>query len=960
MADVFNMSDVFISYSRRDKEFALRLFEALKGRDKEVWADFEDIPVTADWWKEIQAGIDAADTFIFIISPDSVRSDICRQEIDHARDVNKRFIPLLYRDVTEPEDQALMHSAISSHNWLFCRETDDFDAVFATLVQTLETDLDYNRAHTRLLVRAKEWDEQARRGSYLLRGDDLQEAESWLARSADKSPHPTTLQNEYINASRRAETARTRTMMGSISVALVITAVLLVFAVFLWQDAQTARDAAEAARVQAEAARAEAEDARQTAEQRAIEAQALALAATSGQALINNDPDLALSLALEAVEKDADQPQVRQALANASYTPGTRVLIDSYEEVVNRLAYSPDGRYLLTGSIFAGDVCLWEVPTSSAAPEAPLHCIGGGQRHAHSGDIMAVMFHPQGGQAATAAMNGAIHIWDMDPDSQQFGERLYSFIYGRPIHATIYNAAGDEIIFGTDDGQIGIWQPQADTVRYLDKVHQAAVTALALSPDQTILFSGDRAGSMQLWDLESGSRTTLGRTHPTGVMSLAFNADGTLALSSGRDQLAHLWRVENGERLATYGGHGDPITTVMFGPDGNTVITASWDNSLRLWDLSTENVLRYFYGHTGGVNQLAISPAGDVIVTGSFDKTIRFWNLHSYLVEMRLGGNRRIVRDLAYSPDGSYIVTAHSNSDVLVWDTTSGELRQTLPPHPSNPTAVAISHDSALAASASTANVLIVADVESGEQLWRLDLPERVAEVAFTRDNSMLVGSQTHRIVWWDALSGELLRELPYEATVLTFALSPDEQTLLLGLQGRGREHLHLVDAATGELIRPLVGHTDGVLTIAYSPDGTQAVTGSYDNTARLWDLATGEELHTFIGHSDRVLSAVFSPDGARVLTGSNDRSIRLWDAVEGFEIARYVEHADQVAAVAFSPDGTELVSGSRDTTIVFWRLPHSIPEMVEWAHLNRYVKAFSCSERNLYRIEPLCEAAGE
>ena len=77
------MADVFISYSRVDQSFVKVLNQALNQSQYDAWVDWEDIPLTADWWKEIQAGIDAANTFIFVISPDSVLSKVCRQEIDY-------------------------------------------------------------------------------------------------------------------------------------------------------------------------------------------------------------------------------------------------------------------------------------------------------------------------------------------------------------------------------------------------------------------------------------------------------------------------------------------------------------------------------------------------------------------------------------------------------------------------------------------------------------------------------------------------------------------------------------------------------------------------------------------------------------------------------------------------------------------------------------------------------------
>ena len=88
------MSDVFISYSRRDIDFVRHLFDQLKARDRDAWADWQDIPPTADWLAEIYSGIEAANTFLFVISPDLVASAICTLEIEHAVKHNKRLVPV--------------------------------------------------------------------------------------------------------------------------------------------------------------------------------------------------------------------------------------------------------------------------------------------------------------------------------------------------------------------------------------------------------------------------------------------------------------------------------------------------------------------------------------------------------------------------------------------------------------------------------------------------------------------------------------------------------------------------------------------------------------------------------------------------------------------------------------------------------------------------------------------------
>ncbi len=93
------MADVFISYSRRDKDIVRRLYDALAAQKRDVWVDWEDIPPTAEWLKEVYAGIEAADTFICVLSPDSIASVICAREVEHAVTCKKRLIPIVVRDV---------------------------------------------------------------------------------------------------------------------------------------------------------------------------------------------------------------------------------------------------------------------------------------------------------------------------------------------------------------------------------------------------------------------------------------------------------------------------------------------------------------------------------------------------------------------------------------------------------------------------------------------------------------------------------------------------------------------------------------------------------------------------------------------------------------------------------------------------------------------------------------------
>ncbi|MGA7933268.1 MAG: toll/interleukin-1 receptor domain-containing protein [Kovacikia sp.] len=195
-------NEVFISYSRTDQSFVRTLDAAFRKLNQNPWVDWDDIRKGEEWWAAIQKGIEGADLFVFVISPASIASTVCQDEINHAAKHNKRFLPIVRR---EGFDHKQVHPRISSHNWLFFRETDDFEAAFQELQDAIATDLNYVRAHTRLLVRAIEWQSKEQNPSYLLRGTDLEEAGQWIVKGASKEPKPTDLQTQYINASAKAE-----------------------------------------------------------------------------------------------------------------------------------------------------------------------------------------------------------------------------------------------------------------------------------------------------------------------------------------------------------------------------------------------------------------------------------------------------------------------------------------------------------------------------------------------------------------------------------------------------------------------------------------------------------------------------------------------------------------------------------------------------------------------------------
>ena len=797
------------------------------------------------------------------------------------------------------------------------------------LQEWMQADRDFRLWQERLRGALAQWEVSQHDEGALLRGRPLAEAEDWLAeREGDLSVTGANFIRAGIELrNRRADEAAAVAEAQHQQELIAAQALAAQAEARRLAEAQQAQEAATHAQEQAQAAtliRRRARwlagvglaaivlaiaaaifgaQARRNAQQATAQAQ-LALVRQLGlevnrQEAIGNY-DVALLLAIEAVRR-ADKrsraaPETMADLHRLLNTPrpAVRSLGNYRQDAMTTVLWTRDGKRLVTTTI-DGVVQIWD-----AGSGAELQRLTG-----HQGSVRS-LGQPQWDnderRLLTSSDDGTAMIWDIPP------------------------FPGDRRTDQFTEQKVG---------RLTLTGHTSAVTQARWSPDNQRIATVSTDMTLRIWDATTGAELLNLRDGDRPLVPrVRWSADSRRLLTTGVDGIARVWDAQSGDVLLRLVGHSEPIFDATWSHAEDRIATAAFDGTARIWDAQSGELLHLLTGHQGAVRQATWSKDDALLLTYGFDGTARLWATVDGTEKMIFRDHTAPLESASWSPDEELLVTTALDGTARVWDVqTSDDLASPRSARAATLLAALGHGDVVFNAAWDPAGQQIATASRDGlVRIWqwggwqiRPELPtleESNLNIAAAQwdeasDELFLVRTNSPpRVYRWKSATGAIRLSLQRPSLIHQLDWSQDRTHLLTA----GGDAMTLIwDAATGEELRQLSGHSGDVLQVQWSHDETRILTAGEDGTARIWDSATSAELVRFADHSAAVTWARWNQDDSRILTAGEDQRAFIWDASTGKTLLTLAGHSGPILQALWNQEESRVLTTSDDGTARLW-----------------------------------------
>lgn len=514
-------------------------------------------------------------------------------------------------------------------------------------------------------------------------------------------------------------------------------------------------------------------------------------------------------------------------------------------------------------------------------------------------------------------------------------QSLNQFYGGGPF---VVSSDGSFIVCACDD-KIKIVDSSNSSIKSTIEGDSEAVTALALSPNDSLLFSASHSRQIRVWDLSSLTCRRSWKGHDGPVMAMACDASGGLLATGGADRKVIVWDVDGGFCTHLFrgsNGHKGVVTSVMFHPDHKRLMlfSGSDDATIKVWDLTNKKCISTLEKHFSTVTSLQISEDGWMLLSSGRDKVVNVWDLHDYSCKITVPTYEALEAVCLASSSSPFVSWINSKRSKTVKKKTKSSEIYFFTVGERGIVRLWDSEGSVCLFEQKSSDITSISqdeeDVKRGFTSAVM-LPLGQGLLCVTADQQFLFYSIAEN---GDAFSDLTLtkRLIGYNEEIVDMKFLGESEKFLA--VATSVEQVRVYELGSMSCSYVLSGHKDIVLcldTCVNSLGEALILTGSKDNTVRLWEANNGQCIGVGAGHMGAVGAVAFSKKHRNFfISGSSDRTLKVWnldgpsnDVVNNLKAKAVVAaHDKDINSVAVAPNDSLVCSGSQDRTACVWRLP--------------------------------------
>ncbi|MBF0441072.1 MAG: hypothetical protein HQK54_04140 [Oligoflexales bacterium] len=457
--------------------------------------------------------------------------------------------------------------------------------------------------------------------------------------------------------------------------------------------------------------------------------------------------------------------------------------------------------------------------------------------------------------------------------------------------------------------------------------HHERIIAMAMSKDESLLFTGDNDGLVIMSDLNKKAYLR-SFVHDRPIHALVATYDRKYLFASVSWGPIKMWDIGTGQFLASLDGHENDAGQIVVTPDSDFIVSGGRDRKVIIWDVKSKKHVTTLLGHEYNVTSLAITPDGEEIAIAGRDGLIKVWNRREEKFRLTIETHKVEDSSMTITDDGKYIITLGEDEFIdgkRIWSYPHAHtIRMTciktgkciykfrLFDQKWSPGLAAFSKNLQCAISGGCTDYKIkVIDLISKKVIKTFQDNDASTCLVFSERGEFIIsGSNT---VIKRELKETVESDILYEgqsAWPTAMAISPGGTILVVGENLDGT--LSIFDLEKGLIRRITSGH-NVINSIAFSNDGLHFMSVGKDRNLRIWDMMTLECEHILSGHESEVVSLAISNDFKYAASGDMDCTLKIWDIGECSCVHTSKDYKGWVDFVAFSPSGRHVFTHSSD-----------------------------------------------